>query len=147
MTAHSRWKAAALAGLLASAHAVPSVNVAVRTAFGAPPYLIELLYVPTYRPTHLSLLRKDVEKPQQKRTRHRTSLSSTESPTGTLIPPRRIKSYISPSEQPYLKMDTWTRRASLPSITPFRSTRPLLESKHITNTTIIRLCLQVRAMS
>lgn len=37
------WKAAALASLLASTNAVPSVNVAVRSAFGSPPFLLELL--------------------------------------------------------------------------------------------------------
>ncbi|GIZ48407.1 hypothetical protein CKM354_001146900 [Cercospora kikuchii] len=37
------WKAAALASLLTCSNALPSVNVAVRTAFGAPPFLVELL--------------------------------------------------------------------------------------------------------
>ena len=43
MAKHNTWKAAALASLLASANAVPSVNVAVRSAFGSPPFLVELL--------------------------------------------------------------------------------------------------------
>ncbi|USW55952.1 Putative UDP-glucose:Glycoprotein Glucosyltransferase [Septoria linicola] len=43
MAKHHGWKAAALASLLACSTAVPSVNVAVRTAFGAPPFLVELL--------------------------------------------------------------------------------------------------------
>ncbi|KAF2213451.1 glycosyltransferase family 24 protein [Cercospora zeae-maydis SCOH1-5] len=37
------WKAAALASLLTYSNALPSVNVAVRAAFGAPPFLVELL--------------------------------------------------------------------------------------------------------
>lgn len=38
-------KAAVLLGLALGINAVPSVNVALKTSFGAPPYLVELLYV------------------------------------------------------------------------------------------------------
>jgi UDP-glucose:glycoprotein glucosyltransferase len=38
-------KAAVVIGLVLGANAVPSVNVALKTSFGAPPYLIELLLV------------------------------------------------------------------------------------------------------
>lgn len=38
-------KAAVLLGLALGIKAVPSVNVALKTSFGAPPYLVELLYV------------------------------------------------------------------------------------------------------
>ncbi|KAF2174090.1 glycosyltransferase family 24 protein [Zasmidium cellare ATCC 36951] len=41
--AGSQWKTALVATLLACANAAPSVNVALRTSFDAPPYLIELL--------------------------------------------------------------------------------------------------------
>lgn len=34
-------------GLVLGANAVPSVNVALKTSFGAPPYLVELLCVLT----------------------------------------------------------------------------------------------------
>jgi hypothetical protein len=37
--------AAVLLGLAVGINAVPSVNVALKTSFGAPPYLVELLYV------------------------------------------------------------------------------------------------------
>jgi UDP-glucose:glycoprotein glucosyltransferase len=37
------WKAAVLASVLAWANATPSVNVALRTSFDAPPFLVELL--------------------------------------------------------------------------------------------------------
>ncbi|KXT01759.1 hypothetical protein AC578_2786 [Pseudocercospora eumusae] len=43
MAGNTIYKAAALVGLLVSAKAAPSVNVALRTAFDAPPYLAELL--------------------------------------------------------------------------------------------------------
>ncbi|EME80870.1 glycosyltransferase family 24 protein [Pseudocercospora fijiensis CIRAD86] len=43
MARNTIYQAAALFGLLASAKAAPSVNVALRTAFDAPPYLVELL--------------------------------------------------------------------------------------------------------
>ena len=36
---------ASLTALFASTNAVPTVNVALRTSFGAPPYLVELLFV------------------------------------------------------------------------------------------------------
>jgi hypothetical protein len=36
---------AVLLGLAVGINAVPSVNVALKTSFGAPPYLVELLYV------------------------------------------------------------------------------------------------------
>jgi UDP-glucose:glycoprotein glucosyltransferase len=36
-------KATVLLGLVLGANAVPSVNVALKTSFGAPPYLVELL--------------------------------------------------------------------------------------------------------
>lgn len=38
-------KATVVLGLVLGAIAVPSVNVALKTSFGAPPYLVELLYV------------------------------------------------------------------------------------------------------
>ena len=40
-------KATVLLGLVLGANAVPSVNVALKTSFGAPPYLVELLCVLT----------------------------------------------------------------------------------------------------
>ncbi|EGP86575.1 uncharacterized protein MYCGRDRAFT_86618 [Zymoseptoria tritici IPO323] len=43
MAVLSGWKAGVLASLLAWANAVPSINVELRTSFGAPPYLVELL--------------------------------------------------------------------------------------------------------
>ena len=41
-------KTTVLLGLVLGANAVPSVNVALKTSFGAPPYLVELLCVLTY---------------------------------------------------------------------------------------------------
>jgi len=38
------YRAGLLFSLLLGTHAVPSINVALRTSFGAPPYLVELLY-------------------------------------------------------------------------------------------------------
>jgi hypothetical protein len=38
-------KATVVLGLVLGANAVPSVNVALKTSFGAPPYLVELLCV------------------------------------------------------------------------------------------------------
>lgn len=46
-------KATVLLGLVLGANAVPSVNVALKTSFGAPPYLVELLCVLT---VHLCML-------------------------------------------------------------------------------------------
>jgi len=40
-------KATVVLGLVLGANAVPSVNVALKTSFGAPPYLVELLCVLT----------------------------------------------------------------------------------------------------
>lgn len=37
--------AGALASLSSLSYAVPSINVGLRTSFGSPPYLVELLYV------------------------------------------------------------------------------------------------------
>jgi len=43
-------KATVVLGLVLGANAVPSVNVALKTSFGAPPYLVELLFVVVIHP-------------------------------------------------------------------------------------------------
>lgn len=45
MTLRSATKATVVLGLVLGANAVPSVNVALKTSFAAPPYLVELLCV------------------------------------------------------------------------------------------------------
>jgi UDP-glucose:glycoprotein glucosyltransferase len=48
-------KATVVLGLVLGANAVPSVNVALKTSFGAPPYLVELLFVLFIHPYRLWL--------------------------------------------------------------------------------------------
>ena len=108
--------AAVLLGLAVGINAVPSVNVALKTSFGAPPYLVELLYVSTndsvkhsIRSMRFNILTKRIaEKPPPKRMQQPTFPCSIASQTATSINTKRIATCTRASGS-YYKMTVTSR--------------------------------------
>lgn len=136
--------AAVLLGLTIGIDAVPSVNVALKTSFGAPPYLVELLYVQMNDSVNRSccsmvftiLTKRSLEKRPPRRTQQPTFPCSIALQTATSINTRRIAIYI-PASGSCCKMTATSReqRTCRRSISLCPCTLPPRDWRLISNTT------------